>query len=128
MKKENIFEYATRKKLRFPYKGSISVEYLWDLPVTALDEIFKTLNAQKKQSAEESLLDTKSESEVELGIQISIVKHIVSVKLQEKEDRENAIKNKEQSERIMSILEARKNKALEDATDEELQAMLEELK
>ena len=43
----NIFEVATRNKYRFPYRGQISVEDMWDLPVTELDKIFKTLNKQK---------------------------------------------------------------------------------
>ncbi|WP_243033922.1 hypothetical protein [Clostridium sp. AF50-3] len=51
---------AARCKYRFPYRGNISVEDLWDLPVKALDGIFKTLNAEVKQSQEESLLENKS--------------------------------------------------------------------
>ena len=48
----NIFEVATRNKYRFPYRGQISVEDMWDLPVTELDKIFKTLNKQVKTSQE----------------------------------------------------------------------------
>ena len=31
-----LFEIATRKKYRFPYKGLISVEDLWDLSMREL--------------------------------------------------------------------------------------------
>ena len=83
----NIFEVATRGKYRFPYKGQITVEDLWDLSVTQLDSIFKTLNAQYKQSKEESLLETKSKEDEVLDTQIAIVKHIVAVKQQEAANR-----------------------------------------
>ena len=43
---EKIFEYATRNKIRFPFKGMISVEDLWELTPTNLDTIYKTLNKQ----------------------------------------------------------------------------------
>ena len=85
MKEMNIFEYATRNKVRFPFKGMISVEDLWDLSLANLDSIYKTLNKQVKQSEEESLLSTKASVDTELEVQIAIVKHIVSVKLTEKE-------------------------------------------
>ena len=59
----NIFEVATRRKYRFPYKGNISVEDIWDLPVTALDSIFKALNVKAKQAQEESLLKSKTKED-----------------------------------------------------------------
>ena len=73
-----IFEFATRNKVRFPFKGMISVEDLWDLSLTNLDSIYKTLNKQVKQSEEESLLSTKASVDTELEVQIAIVKHIVA--------------------------------------------------
>lgn len=124
---ENIFEYATRNKMRFPYKGSVSVEDLWDLSVTELDKVFKILNSERKQSQEESLLNTKSKEDEIVDIQIAIVKHIVAVKLAEKEAREKAVENKVKKQKIMAIMAARDEKALENASDEDLQKMLAEL-
>ena len=43
-----LFEIATRNKYRFPFKGWISTEDLWDLSVQNLDGIFKTLNKEFK--------------------------------------------------------------------------------
>ena len=48
---ENIFEYATKNRLRFPYKGSQSVEDLWALSVEELDKLFKTLKWIKPEKA-----------------------------------------------------------------------------
>jgi len=122
-----MFEIATRKKFRFPFRGMVSVEDLWDLKVEDLDSIFKTLNSQKKQINEESLLHTQTEADVELNQKIEIVKHIVSVKLAEAKARTEAKAKKEQKQKIMAIMEAKKNEALEGKTIEELEAMLTEL-
>lgn len=84
---ENIFEYATRNKVRFQFKGQILVENLWDLSLANLDSIYKELNKQSKHSEEESLLNIKTQEDELLNVQIAIVKHIVSVKLAEKEAR-----------------------------------------
>lgn len=104
---KNIFEYATRNKVRFPFKGMISVEDLWDLSLPNLDSIYKTLNKQVKQSEEESLLDTKTDVDTELEVQIDIVKYIVLVKLAEQETREKARTKRERKQKIMSIIAAK---------------------
>lgn len=124
---ENIFEYATKNRLRFPYKGSQSVEDLWTLSVEELDKLFKTLNAKAKQMGEESLLDVKNDEETVLEVQIAIVKHIVTVKLAEKAAREKAVENKAKKQKILGILAAREDKILENTTDEALRKMLAEL-
>lgn len=127
MEVTNIFEYAVRNKIRFPFKGIISVEDLWDLSVTNLDSIYKTLNNQVKQSEEESLLTTKTSVDTELEVQIAIVKHIVSVKLEEREAREKAAAKKAQKQKIMSIIATKEDEALQNSSVDDLRKMLDEL-
>lgn len=123
----NIFEYAVRNKVRFPFKGMISVEDLWDLSLTNLDSIYKTLNKQVKQSEEESLLSTKTSVDTELEVQIAVVKHIVSVKLAEQEEREKALAKNAQKQKIMSIIATKENEVLQNSSIDDLKKMLDEL-
>lgn len=123
----DIFEFAVRNKVRFPFKGMISVEDLWDLSLVNLDSIYKTLNKQVKQSEEESLLSTKASVDTELEVQIAIVKHIVSVKLSEKEAAEKASAKKVQKQKIMSIIATKENEALQNSSIDDLKKMLDEL-
>ena len=123
----NIFEYATRNKLRFDFRGLISVEDLWDLSLTNLDSIYKKLNKEIKQSEEESLLSTKTNVDVELSTKIEIVKYIFNIKLKEKEARQQAIAKKEQKQKIMAIINSKKDEALQNSSIEDLQRMLDEI-
>lgn len=127
MSNVNMFEVATRNKMRFPYKGQISVEDMWDLSLPALDSVFKALNSQMKQVKEESLLSTKSKADETLELQIEIVKYIVSVKLAEKEAREKAAEKSVQKQKIMEIMAKKQDESLESASMEDLQKMLAEL-
>lgn len=127
MSNEELFIKATREKMRFPYKGQATVEDLWDLSMSELDKIYKTLNAQQKRAQEESLLDTKSEEDEELAAQIEIVKHIFAVKNEEKKAAETAKERKEQKQKIMAILASKQDEALHGKSIEELEKMLDEL-
>ena len=126
MNKEEMFILATRNKFRFPFRGLISVEDLWDLSVENLDTIFKTLNSQIKQVKEESLLNTKSEEDEVLDLQIEIVKYIVHVKLDEKRAKLDARAAKEKKQKLMTILESKREEDLSKSA-EEIQAMLDEI-
>ena len=123
----NIFEYAVRNKVRFPFRGMINVEDLWDLKLEDLDKVFKALNAQVKEQKEESLLQKKSKEDAVLDIQIEIIKYIVNEKLAEQEAREKAIAKKEQKQKIMSIIANKKDEALQNSSIEDLEKMLAEL-
>lgn len=127
MSNEALFIKATREKMRFPYKGMVSVEDLWQLSMTELDKIYKTLNAQKKEVQEDSLLDTKSSEDEELAAQIEIVKYIFTVKQEEKKAAETAKERKEQKQKIMAILASKQDEALHGKSIEELEKMLDEL-
>lgn len=123
-KTTNLFEMATRKKFRFPFKGMISIEDLWDLSVKNLDTVFKALNAEAKQANEESLLAVKSDEDTILDAKIAIVKHIVSVKQAEEAEKKNAAIKREQKRRIQELIANKQDEALQGKTIEELQAML----
>ena len=124
---ENMFEFATRNKMRFPFKGQISIEDLWDLRVEDLDTVFKSLNKQIKQTKEESLLATKTTEDTILDTQIAIVKYIFDVKVQEANARLIEKERKEQKQKIMSILATKQEQELQNKSVEELQKMLDEI-
>lgn len=126
MSYEEMFIKASREKMRFSYKGVLTVEDLWDLPVTELDKIYKNLNAKAKESAEESLLSESTEDET-LNTQIEIIKYIVSVKLDERDKAKKAKERKEQKEKIMSIIASKQDEALQGKSIDELTKLLDEL-
>lgn len=120
----NIFEAATKEKYRFPFKGMISVEDLWDLKLQDLDSVFKSLNKQKKQNDEESLLQVKTAEDQELDNKIQIVKYIVKFKQEEIEERLQAKDKKEYNQKLLELIERKQNEELAGKSIEELQAML----
>ena len=127
MTNNELFINATRNNYQFPFRGMIDVIDLWDLSLTSLDSVFKTLNAEVKKSEEESLLNTKSKEDEEISNKIEIVKYIVSVKLDEKKKREDAKKNAEMRQRLLEIKAKRQDAALESMSDEDLDKALAEL-
>ena len=122
-----MFEIATRKKLRFNFKGLKSVEELWDLSLTDLDSIFKGLNSEFKKSQEESLLETKSEEDKLVELKIQIIKYIVNVKKEEKAAKQSAKENAAKKQQILAILNQKEAEDLQNKTPEELKKMLREL-
>lgn len=127
MESNKMFEVATRKKFRFPFKGSISVEDLWDLSLQQLDGIYKTLNSQQRQAQEASLLTVCTAEDEDLSLKIEIIKHIVSVKQDEINAAVRAKEVKDQREKIMAILADKQDQDLRSKTPEELQEMLNQL-
>ncbi|MFD0587652.1 hypothetical protein ACFQZE_06530 [Paenibacillus sp. GCM10027627] len=126
MTNNNIFELAIRNKMRFPFRGLVSVEDLWDLSVENLDSIFKTLNTQLKTVQEESLLNRKTKTDKELDLKIEIVKYIFNVKLEERELSLKEKERKEQKQKILEVLTDKQDEALKDKSIDELKKLLEQ--
>lgn len=122
-----MFEKASRMKLRFEYRGAISVEDLWDLSVEALDGIYASLCAQKKSVNEDSLLKRATKEDRVRDLKIGLVKHIVEVKLQEAKDRESRAVAKLQREKIAAIIEKKEDASLEEMSIEDLKKTMSEL-
>ena len=118
---------ATRLKFRFPFRGMISVEDLWDLTVEQLDAVYKALNKDIKQSQEESLLSAPHVGNADLNAKIEIVKYIFQVKQDEEAERRAAADNAIKRRRILEVLAKKQDNALENMTEEQLEAALAEL-
>lgn len=123
----DIFKTATKEKYRFPYKGMISVEDLWDLNLAQLDGIYKSLNAQKKTAEEDSLLGQHTKEDQTLQNKIEIVKDIFAEKQAEKEAVKRRIENAEEKRRIMEIIASKEDAALKEKSIDDLKKMLSEL-
>ncbi len=127
MPEKNLFEIAVREKYRYNYRGQISTEDLWDLPVEALDQIFKGLNETVRKTEEESLLAERPKEDEVLRNKIAIIRYIVAYKLAEKEKARKALENKQKKQQILGIISRKQNEKLESMSMEELKAMLDEL-
>jgi hypothetical protein len=129
-----MFEKATRLKLRFSsIRGDLSTEQLWDLPLQSktgfdLDIVAKGVNAQLKESAEESFVTEKSPVSEELSLKLDILKHIIAVKLKEREEAKAASQRRAELGRLVEVLEHKKDEALKDLSVEELEARIAALK
>lgn len=123
----NIFEYAVRNKLRFNYKGSLSVEDLWDLSQRDLNALYKQLKSLSKENDEDSLMTTKSKADTVLEVSIEIVKYIFAAKEEAAEKAKKAAENRKQREKLMGILAEQEEKDLRGKSADELRAMIAEL-
>ncbi len=122
-----MFEKAVRLKLRFTHKGLCTVEDLWDIPLESLDRIFKELNTNLKAQKEESLLATRSKEEEILDLKISIVKHIVEVRLSEQKARKDLADKLVKKQKVLGIIAEKQDSALRDLSVDELTKLVDEL-
>lgn len=130
----NIFEQATRAQVRFPSgKGLLTVEDLWELPLTSkngtdLDNTAKLVNSRLKASQEESFVKPKSNPErASLELQLEIVKHIIAVRLREDQERLARAGRRAEKDRLVAILETKQIEKMQGMTEEQIQARIAEL-
>lgn len=129
----NIFEQATRQAFRFESpKGFLTVEDLWNLPLTSntgranLDDIAKGLQQTLSNLAVSFVTDTTPVNKV-YQAKFDIVLHIINTKSAEAKAAEQASLAREKKQKIMAIIEQKSDMRLADSSLEELQAMLEAL-
>jgi hypothetical protein len=115
----NIFEKAVRTKLRFQYRGILTVEDLWDLDVDELDVLYGSLKKEENDKVAESLLHQTGQNK-ELRLKVELVTYIVQVKLDEAEKQQNASERRAQKELLTEILQKRQEAELLNLSEEEL--------
>ena len=131
----SYFEYAAKNKLRFSVGNmTVSVEDLYDLPLqhttkANLDSLAVSLSKQRKDMAgSESFVKPATPNTTEaLEVSFEIVKHIIGVKLAERDERQNQQIKAEQRQVLLGLLTSKKQEALGTLSVEELQKQLDAL-
>lgn len=131
---QNIFEYATRNKLRFASpRGELSVEQLWDIPLRSrdgfdLNAIAKSVSKMIKEVTEENFVETtKTVRHIKLEIALELVKHVIETKLGEEKAAETRAANKQKKEKLLAILAEKQDGKLSALSEKELQKQIASL-
>ena len=129
-----MFEKASRAKVRFETsKGSLTVEDLWDLPLSSatgracLDTIAKELSKALKNDDNVSFVEKVVKPDEETQLKFEIVKHIIAIRLAENEAVALVTANKAKKQHLLSVLAQKKEGALLSASVEEIEEMLKGL-
>lgn len=127
----NLFERATREQFRFPSaKGELTVEHLWDLPLKSsrgldLDTVARAVNQELKAATEESFVPTTANKGQSLQeAKLDVIKHIIGVKVQERDAAALKASKAEKRAKLMEILADKQDSALRDKSIEEIREEL----
>ena len=131
---QNIFEYATRQKLRFTsIRGDLTVEQLWDVPLRSRDDfnlnvIAKTFNKALKEVSEESFVETTKTAEHSWReVALETVKYVIETKLAEETAATTRAAKKQEKEKLLSILAEKQAGKLSELSEKELQKRISAL-
>jgi hypothetical protein len=130
-----MFDKATRAKFRFESpQGLLTTEDLWDLPLTAnsnranLDDIAKGLHHELKSvESEVSFVKPVTKSDNLLALKLDIVKAVIQTLMDERDAAAVEAQRRDRRQRIMAMMEQKKDTKLSEASLEELEAMLNEV-
>lgn len=132
-----MFEKASKLKLRFDTpQGQLTTEDLWDLNLTSkasnranLDDIAKSLYRSLKDTENEISFVTPVEKKGdELQTKFDIVKHIIAIKIAERDAEAKKVANRAERQKILALLDQKQNDKLSSSSEEELRALLDNLK
>lgn len=130
----NLFERATRLQIRFNTSiGNLTVEDLWRLPLkdnTAekvnLNDIAKMINREIKNRDEEDFVDGPNQETEILQLSLKIIKHVIKIRLEEAEAKDNKILRQQRNEKIAAIIEQKQDAELGEKSVEELQELIKD--
>ncbi len=134
MRNADIFEFATRNKLRFnSSRGPLSVEQLWDVPLRSndgfnLNEVAKAANKILNSATEEDFVETgRTAHQTRLEVSLEVVKHVIDAKLEDEKAAKRHSEKRIEKERLLLILSEKQNGKMSDIFERELQRRIEAL-
>lgn len=129
-----MFEKATRKQFRYPTsRGFVTTEQLWEMPLKSktgfdLDTTARSINANLKAQAEESFVDTGTNTTAQqLQEHLDVVVYIINVKKAEAASAASLAAKKAERAKLVEILHVRNQQDLMAKSPAEIQAMIDAL-
>ncbi len=122
----NIFEQASRVKLRFDVNGQVSVEQLWTVNMQSLTNFEQTLTEMVEGYGKSTrrTRQTRTAEQTANELRLAIVTHILDVREAEAEAATNAAATKEHNQKVLAEKRRRQELALTTMSDAELDALL----
>lgn len=130
-----MYEFALRQKLRFDTPvGRITLEDLWDLPLTSttngasLDNIAVALHKQIENAGISFVVPSHKTKEREVNqAKFDIVKHVIDVKMAEAKEASEAKDKKERKQKILAIMADKDDAKLRNMSMSKLEELLNDL-
>jgi hypothetical protein len=128
-----MFEIASRKKIRFDIpRGQVTVEDLWDLPLTSLrnpnlDDIARNLHKQLNNGENVSFVHGTNMSDSQIQFKFDLVRHIIDTRLEENKLRSEEQNRATKKQALLAIMAERQADDIRNLPTEELQKMINDL-
>ena len=128
-----MFKKASQMKLRFDTaKGDLTVEDLWDLPLTSeagvsLNGIAIAVNKELQASQEESFVSTQPIGNTVLELRLEILKEVIAVKIAENEKARTAAAKKLRKEKLLAIRANKQDEDIQSKTLDEIDALIADI-
>lgn len=122
-----MYKKAAQLKLRFnTSRGVIGVENLWDLPLTELAKHVRALKSSLKKDDDDALnfLDETKVVDTENELRFDILKDVYMTKKAQKESIRDEAQIKEHNQKILALIESKKEDSLKNMSVEDLEKLL----
>ena len=134
MSEINLFYIASRSKFRFPStKGDLTVEQLWEMPLTSrngfsVNDVAIRVNSELKSLEEESFVETSSNPRrTELRQMLDLIKIIIATRKQENEEATEAARKASLRKQIMDTIATKEKDQLSTMSIDELRELAKTL-
>lgn len=133
MTDKDIYKEAAQLGLRFlppgDIGGNLTVEQLFKLKLTQLNEMAKSVSRELKEQDEEDFIDSSKTSRLVLTLQLQkdILIDVIDTLKAKQEANKNAKRLSEQKQKLMELIKEKEKDELSNLSIEELQKQLSHL-
>jgi hypothetical protein len=122
-----MYKEASRKRTRIQTaRGPLSIEQLWDLPLSELDTLAVSLEEKAKNSKGKSFLEKRTTEDKGIKLQFDLVLDVLQTKAEEAEKAKLIAERKLKNQKIREIMAEKQDDALKNKSLAQLEKLLEE--